>query len=143
MPVQVHLKATMKIGEFARQFGLTPATVRYYESLGLLERAPRIAGSRSYGQHAHASLRIVLALKHVGFSLGQIRTLRALGIGGSAPERWRELARTKLAQIDQDIANLQAARAALTESLACECDAKVANCALLTNTAIAGAWARP
>lgn len=128
----------MKIGEFARQFGLKPATVRYYESLGVLEAVPRVAGSRSYDGRAQASLRIVLALKRVGFSLAQIRSLRVTGTGARTPERWRQAARQKLEQIDQDIANLEAARRALTESLACECGAGSASCALLAENASAG-----
>lgn len=119
----------MKIGEFARQFGVKPATVRYYESLGVLEPVPRVAGSRSYDRRAGASLRVVLALKRVGFSLTQIR---ALGVAGPrTPERWRRALRRKLAEIDQEIAHLEAARRTLTESLACECDSANARCALL------------
>lgn len=128
----------MKIGEFARQFGIKPATVRYYESLGVLEPVPRVAGSRSYDYRAQASLRVVLALKRVGFSLAQIRNLRVVGTEVRTPDRWRQAARKKLEQIDRDIENLQAARRALSESLACECNATSANCALLAESASTG-----
>lgn len=133
------LEGKMKISEFARQFGLTPATVRYYEALGLLERVPRVAGSRSYGSEAHASLRFVLALKRVGFTLQQIKALRALAAGErgpDGPDSWRRVARAKLAEVDRDIANLQAMRVALTQSLSCECEAATERCAWLTNEAL-------
>lgn len=126
----------MKIGEFAGQFGLTPATVRYYEALGLLERAPRVAGSRRYGGEAHASLRVILALKRVGFTLQQIKALRALGAAERGPEYWRRAARAKLAEVDRDITTLQAVKVALAQSLSCECEGATERCAWLTHEAL-------
>lgn len=40
---------SMLIGELARQAGVKPQTIRYYESLGLLSRVERTqSGYRSY-----------------------------------------------------------------------------------------------
>jgi len=124
----------MRIGEFSRRVGLTPPTVRYYESLGLLEHAGRVSGSRRYGPAALDSVRVVLALKSAGFTLAQIKTFVTLDARDRTPERWQKEARQKLAELDQSIAELRAARALLAKSLDCACRGRVNDCALLRHS---------
>jgi len=40
----------MRIGEFAKQAGVTPRTVRYYESIGLLEPGSNLSRDSMYGR---------------------------------------------------------------------------------------------
>ncbi|HSU40222.1 MAG TPA: MerR family transcriptional regulator [Polyangiaceae bacterium] len=124
----------MKIGEFSRQLGLSVPTVRYYEALGLLEPPARVSGRRRYGAEALNGLRLVLALKRSGFRLSEIRQLMPLEARARTPERWREIARHKVAELDAQIAELCQARAALTSSLSCDCDGRAERCALVANT---------
>jgi DNA-binding transcriptional MerR regulator len=68
----------MRIGELAREAGVTPRTVRYYEEIGLLpEAASREPGShREYGDEDLARLRELVRLKHMlGLSLDELRAV--------------------------------------------------------------------
>ena len=124
----------MNIGEFSRRVGLSVPTLRYYEALGLLERPARVSGRRRYDAEALNGLRLVLALKRSGFRLSEIRQLLPLDARARTPERWREIARDKVAELDAQIAKLCQARAALTSSLSCDCDGRAERCALVANT---------
>src|SRR5215211_5346968 len=60
----------LKIGDLARQTGLSIKTIRYYESRGLLEQPPRTeAGYRLYGPEEVARLRFVQRAKLLGLKL--------------------------------------------------------------------------
>jgi DNA-binding transcriptional MerR regulator len=66
----------MRIGELAREAGVTPRTVRYYEEIGLLpEAGERAAGAhREYGDEDLARLRELVRLKHMlGLSLDELK----------------------------------------------------------------------
>lgn len=66
----------MRIGEFARLAGVTPRTIRYYESLGLLGPSEREgAGFRYYTELELARLQKINALKELGLSLDEIATV--------------------------------------------------------------------
>ncbi|MBF2047634.1 MAG: MerR family transcriptional regulator [Leptolyngbya sp. IPPAS B-1204] len=63
----------MRIGEFARRAGVTARTVRYYESLGLLEPGERQgSGFRYYTEAELARLQKINDLKELGLSLEEI-----------------------------------------------------------------------
>lgn len=64
----------MTIGEMCAAFGVTPRTLRFYESKELL--APRRIGPRRlYSRRDRARLKLTLRGKRFGFSLEQIRQL--------------------------------------------------------------------
>jgi DNA-binding transcriptional MerR regulator len=68
----------LRIGELAREAGVTPRTVRYYEEIGLLpESSSRPAGShREYGEEDLARLRELVRLKHMlGLSLDELKSV--------------------------------------------------------------------
>lgn len=57
----------MKVSELARQAGIAPSAVRFYEGTGVLPTAARQSnGYRSYGAEDLARLRIVVALRRLG-----------------------------------------------------------------------------
>ncbi len=63
----------MRIGQLADLAGVTPRTVRYYESLGLLGPSERQgSGFRYYTQVALTRLQKINDLKALGFSLEEI-----------------------------------------------------------------------
>jgi DNA-binding transcriptional MerR regulator len=63
----------MRIGEFAQRAGVTPRTVRYYESLGLLGPSQREgSGFRYYTDVELARLQKINSLKDLGLSLEEI-----------------------------------------------------------------------
>jgi DNA-binding transcriptional MerR regulator len=130
----------MRIGEFSRRLGVTPPTVRYYESLGLLAAPGRVSGRRRYGADAMNGLRLVLALKGAGFTLSEIRRLLTTGVESRTREEWQSIARNKAAELELRIHELTLARTALLGALDCRCDGHADRCDLVASTA---ALARP
>ena len=64
----------MRIGELSERAGVTPRTVRYYESLGLLPPGNREGnGQHYYTEETLKYLRKIDQLKSIGLSLEEIR----------------------------------------------------------------------
>ena len=69
----------MKIGELARETGISVETIRYYERMRLLQTPPRSgANYRLYGAPHLERLRFISACRSLDISLEEIRTLLAL-----------------------------------------------------------------
>ena len=112
----------LSIGQVARQAGIEPSAIRYYESLGLLPRPPRAGGKRRYGADVLDRLSLIALAKEAGFTMKEIRQL----VGGFAPdtgpsERWRVLATRKLREIEEAAARLRRMRQVLRVALECGC----------------------
>ena len=114
----------MRIGELARLSGMRPATLRYYESRGLLSRPSRTeAGYRSYTPESAAQLRLIRWAKGLGFTLREIREMtgaigqHAVGRG----DRVRSQVRSKIAEVDAKMSHLASIRAQLESLAACHC----------------------
>lgn len=66
----------MHIAELERRTGVSRHTLRYYEKAGLLVEVSRQANNyRDYPQRAVDRVNMVRQLKHLGFSLHEIRDL--------------------------------------------------------------------
>jgi len=60
----------MLIGDVARHSDVTPATIRYYEEIGLLATPPRTAGGyRRYSTATLTELEFIRKGQGLGFSL--------------------------------------------------------------------------
>ena len=73
--------AVHRIGEAARQSGVSPANIRYYEKEGLLP--PGARGDNSYRLYSAADvhrLRFVRRCRAMDMSLDEVRTLLALDL---------------------------------------------------------------
>ncbi|MGH9032332.1 MAG: heavy metal-responsive transcriptional regulator [Acidimicrobiia bacterium] len=105
----------MRIGELAQQLGLSPKTLRYYESIGVLPSPERTsAGYRDYTDDAAERLRFVRSAQAVGLTLGEIREILAYRDRGETPcTHVVEVLRRRAAQIDQQIEQLESMRAEL------------------------------
>jgi MerR family copper efflux transcriptional regulator len=110
----------LTIGELARRAGVAASALRYYEELGLLPPAARIAGQRRYPESAAGLVGIILLLRDAGFSLAEQKALMASR--AAAPGDWQRLARRKLAELDDQIARAQTARVAINHALRCPYD---------------------
>lgn len=112
----------MRIGELAERAGTTTRTLRYYESLGLLSAHRDGNGYRSYDESALLLLRQIQTLRDVGFGLEETRPfvdcLRAGHPAGDACPASLEVYRRKLAELDDFIAQLDAARVQVRAQLA-------------------------
>ena len=111
---------TDTIGGLARAGGVGVETVRYYQRRGLLRTPERDGGVRRYGPDDARRLRFIRSAQAAGFTLEQIGELLALD-SGRDHARARELARGRIRDLDDRIAELTAARAALSR-LADACD---------------------
>jgi DNA-binding transcriptional MerR regulator len=69
----------LKIGELAEQTATSIPTIRYYEQIGLLRRAPRQAGGqRVYSRDDVGRLTFIRRCREFDFSIEQVRALVAI-----------------------------------------------------------------
>jgi len=114
----------VKIGQVAREAGVSIDTIRFYERRGVLpapERRP--SGYRMFTEAAVQRIRTARSLQSLGFTLDEvIDALRAHDAGGATcdSERWRLEA--VVDRIDARIAELRQARRNTMKILA-ECGA--------------------
>lgn len=74
------------IGKIAKEVGLNPRTIRYYENLGLLPPALRSESRyRLYGPQMVELLQFIKKAKTLGFTLTEIREIIALRQRGDLP----------------------------------------------------------
>lgn len=65
----------MRIGELCKRAGVSRDTVRYYERMGLLDKATQPHATNSYKRYSELSLqriRLTLHAKALGFTLAEI-----------------------------------------------------------------------
>ena len=99
-----------KIKDVAKRSGFSPATLRYYEEIGLLPASARTpAGYRTYDDHTLARLAFIARAKQLGCSLGEIAELSMAWDGGSCgpvQDRLRTTVANKLASAHDQIVEL-------------------------------------
>lgn len=114
--------AGLTIGEVAKRAGLRTSAVRYYEDAGVLPPAARVGGQRRYDETVLARLAVIRLAQEVGFSVAEIRALvDGFDSAGIAPERWQEMARRKLADVDALLQRAERMKLLLEASLDCGC----------------------
>jgi MerR family mercuric resistance operon transcriptional regulator len=104
---------TDTIGGLARAGGVGVETVRYYQRRGLMPTPAAGGGVRRYAAADLRRLRFIRAAQAAGFTLEEIGDLLALDAADDRP-RARELAKDRIAALDERIAELQIARNALS-----------------------------
>jgi MerR family redox-sensitive transcriptional activator SoxR len=112
----------LAIGEVARRAGVRPSTLRYYESVGLLPPPSRVHGHRRYDPSVFSLLAILRMAQHAGFTLAEMHLL-VHGFSQETPasERWQQLARQKLEEVEALIAHAQQTNHLLERLVQCEC----------------------
>ena len=143
--------STYRIAEVADRSGFTPATLRYYEDIGLVRPASRTdAGYRLYDDDSLTRLRFIARAKQLGCTLDEIAELSQVWDGGRcAPlqERLRATVAAKVVESRRQIAeltvltaDLQRAAAGLAVSPTGACDD---TCGCLTDGPSGGAGDGP
>ena len=104
----------MKIGQVARETGLSVKAVRYYHDIGLVVAQRGDNGYRAYSAAQLEQLRFVARSKALGFSLEQCAELLSLqSRSDRTAAQVKALAVDQLALVREKIAQLQALEARL------------------------------
>src|ERR1022692_4243876 len=103
---------SMQSGELARLSGVSTDTLRHYERVGVLAKPPRTnSGYRRYPSSALDRVRLVRRAISVGFSLEELaRVLRIRDQGGAPCQQVRDLALSKLEEINRRMEELTVVR---------------------------------
>jgi MerR family transcriptional regulator, redox-sensitive transcriptional activator SoxR len=113
----------MTVGTLARQAGLRPSAVRYYERVGVLPAPPRRSGRRDYGPDALGQLAVVQFARACGFTLTETRQLvRGFSPATAASVRWKTLAAAKQREMDTIIDRAKTMKGLLDRISACRCE---------------------
>ena len=111
--------ADLKIGQVASSVGVGIDTIRYYERLGLLPKAPRrSSGYRVFDERTVERIKLVRQLQDLGLTLEEIGgMLRSIGEEAADCAHESERIRAALARTDEKIAALNAIREGLSVAL--------------------------
>ena len=117
------VRAELSSGDLARATGNTVRTVRFYEEQGLLKPAVvSCGGHRRYTQEDLERLRLILDLRELGASLGDIRALFDLRAGCDTVAefaiRFREVLLRHLERAEARLEQLRRVKRELREALA-------------------------
>ena len=109
----------VKIGEVARETGLSVDTIRFYEKEGLLKRPTRTEGGfRLFGQRDIDALKFIRNAQELGFALQEVRELLFLqGDGIESCEHVRELLEQKVGSVRGKIEELRKLQRSLQQAL--------------------------
>ncbi|MCO7187022.1 MULTISPECIES: helix-turn-helix domain-containing protein [unclassified Pseudoalteromonas] len=105
----------MDIADVARASGLKPSTLRYYEQKGLIRSAGRHGLRRYYDTTVLERLALINLGRYVGLSLEEIRHM----LLPNGVDVDRALLRQKTAEMDKQIATMQAIREGLHHAANC------------------------
>jgi len=110
---------SLKIGEVARRAGVGVETLRFYERSGLLDRPARTKGGyRLYDTEALRTLEFIKRAQSLGFTLEEIKRIIADSRAGQRPcAEVRETVRRRLAELDEQMAQIRRYRNALATTL--------------------------
>lgn len=110
------------IAQVARRTGLRVSAIRYYESIGLVSRARRVRGQRVYDRDVYEDIALVQLAQSAGLSLAEVRgLLTTFRSDEPARARWRRVAETKIAELDERIARAQQMKSVLEDLTRCGC----------------------
>jgi len=110
----------MKVSELARRSGVAASAIRFYESVGVLPRAPRRAnGYREYGGQDLCRVRVLASLRALGIELDESARLADLCSKGECDQMQEQLlpriaarraelaaARAEIEHVDEELARL-------------------------------------
>ncbi len=109
---------TFTIGELAREYDITPRSIRFYEEQGLLS-PQRTGQNRIYCNKDRVRLKLILRGKRLGFSLAEVKTLFDLydtHLNSAAQlETMLELTEQKRAVLNQQLEDIQMLMSELDE----------------------------
>ena len=107
----------MKIGTLSEQTGVTSKTIRYYESIGLIQKADRHEnGYRFYSDRDADILRFIQRSRSLGFSVKKVGELLTLWYDRNRTSASvKALALSHIQEVDTQITQLQGLRSTLID----------------------------
>jgi MerR family redox-sensitive transcriptional activator SoxR len=111
-----------RIGEVAQRAGIATSAIRYYEKEGLILKADRQGNARVYGSDIFDRLALIGLAKKAGFTIAETRELvRGISRRTSPGPRLQFMARKKLLEVEERIAEAERMRGVLQKMTRCEC----------------------
>ena len=102
----------LTIGRVARNVGVRPSAIRFYERQGIVQPAAR--GANGYRLYSNDAVKLLLFIKRaraLGITLEEINRLLHLVSQGQQPcDHVKQVARSHLREVDQKIRELKALR---------------------------------
>jgi DNA-binding transcriptional MerR regulator len=112
----------LTIGQVAERAGLRTSHIRFYERVGVLPAAQRVAGQRRYREEVLHRLSIIDVAQRAGLTLQEITPLTGPdNRSADASRHIRSLADEKLPHIEALIARAQAVKHWLEVAQTCDC----------------------
>ena len=106
----------MRIGELAKQAGVSTSKIRFYETSGLLRPAARLTnGYRDYGDHALAVVTFIDRARSLGFTLRDVATHLRSPAGDERKARLQASLEAKLVELDVHIEQALARRTMIVD----------------------------
>jgi DNA-binding transcriptional MerR regulator len=109
------------IGAVAKQAGVRPSALRYYERVGLIAPQPRASGRRRYEPGVFNRLSLIAYAKAVGFTIAEMKVLLSGAGVARASDRWHALAERKARELDEMIERANRMRRLLEIARSCRC----------------------
>jgi DNA-binding transcriptional MerR regulator len=121
------------IGELSKETGVKVPTIRYYESIGLIDAPLRTDGNqRRYGKPALDRLRFIAHARAMGFPMESLKAMLRLSKHKEAPcADLDELVRDRLEEVDERIARLTRLRGELAGMLESHHHGTVGDCRII------------
>jgi MerR family transcriptional regulator, redox-sensitive transcriptional activator SoxR len=113
----------LAIGEVSARSGLATSALRFYEALGLISASRTNGNQRRYERSVLRRVALVRAGRAAGVPLERIRVALDTLPAGRTPTRrdWERLSHAWRADLDRQIAALEAIRDRLTTCIGCGC----------------------
>lgn len=122
----------IKIGEVAKQTGLSVKSIRYYHDIGLVCAERDANGYRSYNDAQIEELHFLHHCRELGFALEDCRTLLSLKSDKSrSAEDVKQIANIHLQEVNRRIAQLNSLKQQLSELIHACAGGEQPECAIL------------
>ena len=124
----------LRVSDLAAKGGVSPDAIRFYEREGLLRPPERTSsGYRQFDDDAISRVRFIKGAQSLGLKLAEIRELLEIQDKGACPcGHTRQLIERRVAELDQEIDELQRLRSDLEAMKELEC--------LTTEQSAEGVW---
>ena len=110
----------LSIGELAAELGVGASAIRYYERMRLVPRPGRSGGKRVYNETEAACVKALVGARRLGFNIDELRRLSSSYAANDTAALKRTIA-LKIVDLDRELQQLRARRAALVPLASCGC----------------------